>query len=265
MTEAGALYFGDVRHRRLKPVGHRLRYRVFSMLLDLDRLDELDRGLRLFSRNRFNLFSFHDRDHGHGGPADLAGHIRATLAAARISADGRIRLLCYPRILGYAFNPLAVYYCEDGEGRLAAILYEVRNTFGGRHSYLIPVEAGPAGGAVRQAADKVFHVSPFMEMETRYEFRLAPPGERLAVAIRQSDREGPVLFASFSGKRRPLDDGTLLAAFFRYPLMTVKVIAAIHVEAVRLLMKGLRLRKGAPDPALPVSLVRPPAPERRAA
>lgn len=256
MTAAGALYFGEVFHRRLKPVGHRLRYRVFSMLVDLDRLDELDRGLRFFSRNRFNLFSFHDRDYGHGAPKDIASHIRATLAEAGVVAEGRVRLLCYPRILGYAFNPLAIYYCERVDGGLGAIIYEVRNTFGGRHSYLIPVEGG--GGDIRQGADKVFHVSPFMAMETRYEFRLSTPDARVAIAIRQSDRDGPVLHAIFAGARRPLDDRTLLAAFFRYPLMTVKVVAAIHFEAVRLLFKGLRLRAGAPDPAAPVSVVRAP-------
>ena len=265
MSAAGALYFGDVAHRRVKPVGHRLKYRVFSLLLDLDRLDALDRSLRFFSRNRFNLYSFHDRDYGHGRPGDLAAHIRATLTAAGIAADGRIRLLCYPRILGYAFNPLAVYYCENAAGDLAATIYEVRNTFGGRHSYLIPVEGG--GAVVRQDADKVFHVSPFMEMATRYEFRLTRPGARILVAIRQSDAEGPVLYATFAGRRRRLDDRTLLKAFVSHPLMTLKVIAAIHFEALRLFFKGLRLRAGAPDPAAPVSVVRPArkAPERRAA
>jgi hypothetical protein len=254
MNDGGALYFGAVAHRRLRPVGHRLEYRVFSMLVDLDRLDALDRGLRYFSRNRFNLFSFHDRDYGHGRPADLAGHIRATLAKAGVAADGRIRLLCYPRILGYAFNPLAVYYCANAAGDLAAIIYEVRNTFGGRHSYLIPIAEG-GGAVIRQSADKAFHVSPFMAMDMRYDFRLSPLGERLAVAIRQSDAAGPILHASFAGVRRPLDDRTLLRAFFQYPLMTVKVIAAIHFEAVRLLLKGLRLQAGAPEPADPVSVV----------
>lgn len=263
ISVGSALYFGEVSHRRLKPVGHVLRYRVFSALFDLDQLDELDRRLKFFSRNRFNLFSFHDRDYGHGKPSDLAAYVRATLKDAGVAADGRIGLLCYPRILGYAFNPLAIYYCENRAGGLVAIVYEVRNTFGGRHSYLIPVEG--TGDVVRQGADKVFHVSPFMEMETRYEFRLSRPGERVAVAIRQSDAEGAMLHATFAGERRPLDDRTLLKAFLRYPLMTVKVIAAIHFEAVRLLFKGLRLRAGAPDPVVPVSVVRSNETARRKA
>lgn len=255
MTErAGALYLGRVTHRRLKPVGHRLCYRVFSALLDLDRLDELDRNLRLFSRNRFNLFSFHDRDHGDGKPANLAAYIRATLHAAGLAADGRILLLCYPRILGFAFNPLAVYYCHDAAGSLSANIYEVRNTFGGRHSYLIPAPGD--GEIVRQKADKVFHVSPFMEMATRYHFRLTRPGSDISVAIRQTDAEGGVLHATFAGARAEMTDKALFGAFLAYPLMTLKVVAAIHWEALKLLLKGLKLVKGAPDPKAPVSVIR---------
>ena len=249
---ASALYFGRVMHRRLKPVAHRLEYKVFSMLIDLDEIDALDRALRWFSRGRFNLFSFHDRDFG-SGEGDLAASVRATLAAAGVDGGGPVRLLFYPRILGYAFNPLAVFYCHDAAGRLSAILYEVRNTFGGKHAYLIPVEGDAE--IVRQAADKNFHVSPFMEMATRYHFRLSRPGEAIAVVIRQTDAEGAVLNAAFTGERRALDDAALIAAFFRYPLMTVKVIAGIHFEALRLLAKGMKLRAGGPDPAEPVTVV----------
>lgn len=258
-----ALYFGRIMHRRLKPVAHRLEYRVFSMLVDLDELDQLDAKLAFFSRARFNLFSFHDRDYGDGAPNDLAAHIRGVLAGAGVAAEGPIRLLCYPRMLGYAFNPLAVYYCHDRTGALTAIIYEVRNTFGGKHSYLIPVEGD--ADIIRQTADKNFHVSPFMPMDMRYHFRLTRPGDEIAVVIRQTDAEGAVFNAAFTGARVELTDRALLRAFFAYPLMTVKIIAGIHWEAIRLMLKGMKLLKGAPDPARPVTIIKSKADRGRQA
>jgi len=246
-----ALYFGTVLHQRLRPVRHELRYRVFSMLLDLDELPDLARRFRLFSHNRFNLFSFHDRDHGTRRPEPQRSHVEAQLARAGIALEGgSIRLLCFPRVLGYVFNPLSIYFCHHRDGSLRAVLYEVSNTFGQQHGYLIPVAS--ADGVVRQSCDKLFYVSPFMEMACRYEFRLAPPDERLAIHIRQSDREGPILHASLEGQRAPMSDRALLGAFLRYPLMTLKVIAGIHWEALRLWRKGLRI---VPRPAPPVEAV----------
>lgn len=249
-----ALYHGVVTHRRFKPVEHRLAYRVFSLLVDLDRLDALDGGLRLFSRNRFNLFSLFDRDHGDGS-SDLAAHVRALLRERGFCGSGRILLLCYPRILGYVFNPLSVFYCHDADNRLEAILYEVRNTFGGKHSYLI---AAGDEDIVRQQAKKSFHVSPFIDMDATYRFRLTRPGERLTLSIRESDAEGPLLDAVFAGKAEAVSDHALLAAFFRYPLMTLKVIVAIHFEAAKLFVKGMRLRPGL-TPDHPVTLVGVPS------
>ena len=139
MSLRSTLYVGSVMHRRLRPRRHRLRYRVFWMLLDLDEIDRLPHIFRLFSRNRFNAVSFHDTDHGDGGATPLRAQVERHLAAAGIALDGgAIRLLCMPRIFGYGFNPLSVYFCYERNGLLAAILYEVHNTFGERHSYLIP-------------------------------------------------------------------------------------------------------------------------------
>ncbi|NWG91134.1 MAG: DUF1365 domain-containing protein [Parvularculaceae bacterium] len=263
MRAAASIYHGVVTHRRLRPVRHRLAYRVFSMLIDLDRIDEAAGRLRLFSRNQFNLFSFHDRDHADETGAPVARRIRALLKSAGFAGDGPVLLLCYPRILGYAFNPLSVYYCHDASGRVEAALYEVRNTFGGRHSYLIA--AGEDGPMIRQSADKAFHVSPFMDMRQRYDFRLTLPGEEIAVVIRQSDAEGPIMNAAFTGAREDMTDKTLVRAFFRYPLMTLKVIVAIHIEAAKLFAKGMRPRRGAPEPECPVTVIRRDAIDQREA
>jgi DUF1365 family protein len=256
-----AIYHGVVTHQRLRPARHRLAYRVFSMLIDLDRIDEAAGRLRLFSRNRFNLFSFHDEDHTGDADTPVARRVRTLLKGAGFAGDGRLLLLCYPRIFGYVFNPLSVYYCHNESGRIEAVLYEVRNTFGGKHSYLIAAEE--EGPVIRQSADKAFHVSPFMDMDQRYDFRLKRPGDDVAIVIRQSDAEGPIMNAAFSGARDDMTDGALLRAFFRYPLMTAKIIVAIHVEAAKLFAKGMRLRRRPPDPENPVTVIRAGAIARR--
>ena len=264
MNKGGAtLYHGVVAHRRLRPVGHGFSYSVFSMLFDVDRIDELAGGARWFSRNRFNLFSFHDADHAFDEGATISGSVRALLRSHGYSGAGRIDLLCYPRILGYVFNPLSVFYCRDSRGDLEAVLYEVRNTFGGRHSYLMPVERGAA--IIHQSADKVFHVSPFMDMDHTYDFRLTPPGETVSVFIHQSDAKGPIFNAAFAGRAEEASDAAWLKAFLRYPLMTLKIIAAIHFEAGRLFLKGLRLKGRGADPAAPVSAIGGKKAVRRAA
>lgn len=255
---SSALYPGRVTHRRLRPVEHALEYRVFSMLIDLDELPRLDGALRRFSRGRFNLFSFHDRDYGAAPTDDLASHMREMLRSHGIDASGPLRLLCYPRILGFAFNPLAVHYCHDASGAPSAIVYEVRNTFGGKHLYVIPVMDGGADGVIRQSADKLFHVSPFLDMDMRYHFRMKPPGAEVTVLIRETDADGVILHAAFHGARRALNDRALLEVFFRYPLMTLKVVLGIHWEAAKLMAKGLRLRPGA-TPDAPLTLVTAPA------
>lgn len=257
MAAASALYFGDVLHKRLRPRRHSLRYRVFSLLLDLDEVGDLQRRCRLFSHNRLNLFSFFDRDHGAADgtpPRDWAeGHLaRAGIALP----DGRIRLLCFPRVLGYVFNPLSVYYCYDRDDTLRAVIYEVRNTFGQRHSYLIPIDPGSAGALHHQCA-KAFYVSPFNTVEGEYRFSIAPPAETLAVVINQRDGEGPLLNAWLRGHRVEIDDRTLIGTFGRYPFLTLKVIAGIHWEALKLWRKGLRIvRRPAPPPHA-VTIVEP--------
>jgi DUF1365 family protein len=178
---ASALYAGSVFHHRLRPRPHRLRHSLFQVLFDLDELDALDRSLVLFARDRFNLFSFHAADHGDGG-GDLGRWARARLAEVGVDASGPVRLLCIPRILGHAFNPLSVYFCHDGQGRAVGLIYQVNNTFGERHSYVIPVTDRHAG-VVRQRCEKRFYVSPFMDMAMTYSFAVNLPGEAVSVRV----------------------------------------------------------------------------------
>ncbi|WP_343611919.1 DUF1365 domain-containing protein [Novosphingobium sp.] len=239
MSEASALYVGHVTHQRMRPHRHRLRYGIFSLLLDLDGVDALAAGSRVFSRGRFNLFSFHDRDYGDGSATPLRAQVERHLWAAHIMPDGGpIRLLTMPRILGFAFNPLSVFFCHGRDGALRAILYEVNNTFGQRHSYLLSVEH-MADGPIRQSCAKAFHVSPFMPMDMRYTFSVAPPAEQLSIAITVSDGLGPVLVASHEARRRRLTDAALLRVFATHPLLTVKVVGGILWEAARLWAKGV--------------------------
>ena len=164
-----SLFAGHVVHQRTRPKQHRLRYSVFYLALDLDEAAAVGAALRLFSVNRFNFFSFHERDHGDGSNLPLLEQIRAKLRAAGLDAGGAIVLMTMPRMLGYAFNPLSIYFCYRKDGALTAILYEVNNTFGQRHSYLIPATPG-ADGLVRQESAKSLYVSPFLDTNMSYAF-----------------------------------------------------------------------------------------------
>jgi DUF1365 family protein len=249
-----ALYVGQVTHRRLRPRKHALRYRTFALLLDLDELPDLAARSRLFSHNSFNLFSFCDRNYG-SGAASLREQVEGHARRVGIDLDGGpIRLLTMPRILGYAFNPISLYFCHDRGGGLRAILYEVNNTFGERHSYFIPVEAA-ASGPIRQSCAKQFYVSPFMAMDMVYEFTVTPPAEKVSIAIVERDRQGVVLTATQAQDRVALNDAALARVFFSHPLLTLKVVVGIHLEALILWIKGMRLQIRPPPPDQPVTHV----------
>lgn len=235
-----AFYLSDVMHQRLRPTAHRLDYRIFSFLLDLDRMEEESAQTRLFSVNRFNLFSFFEKDRGDGRKTGLAAYVREQLARAELGhAGARIRLLTMPRVLGLAFNPLSVYFCEDAQGALKAVMWEVDNTFGERHSYLIPVE--DAGDLIHQTCEKGFYVSPFMPMALTYRFRFRPPGEALHLHITASDEAGALLIATQHGERQPITDSTLARLFLRLPLQAALVVGGIHWEALKIWRKGIAL------------------------
>ncbi|POF29310.1 DUF1365 domain-containing protein [Roseibium marinum] len=242
---AAALYSGSVMHARMKPKEHRFAYSVFTLLIDLDRLDEAESSSRLFSRNRFNLLSFHEKDHGPRDGSDLRKHIEGLLGDQGLTAPARILLLAYPRMLGYDFNPLSVYYAYGAEGQLIALVYEVRNTFGGMHTYVAPLEPGQLSDAgVRQEQRKEFHVSPFIGMDQRYHFRMLPPGDAVRVRILEKDVDGPLLSATFSGAKEPFTSRNILRECLRVPFLTLKVVCAIHWEAFKIWRKRVPFHSG---------------------
>jgi DUF1365 family protein len=253
---ASGLYVGTVFHRRLRPRVHALKYDIYMLLIDLDEAAGLTKRLKWLNAGKFGLMSLNLSDFGDRSTTPLRQQIERSLAKAGIPGGGPIRLLTMPRILGYGFNPLSVFFCHDRAERLTAILYEVSNTFGQRHSYLMPVAAD---GAVCQAVEKQFHVSPFMDMDLTYRFSVVPPtgaeDETATVNITVEDGDGAMLLTGFSGERKPLTDRNLMLAWIAHPLLTLKVIVGIHWEAILLILKGLRLRSGR-VPETPVTVGR---------
>jgi DUF1365 family protein len=275
-----ALYVGEVVHRRVRTIDHRLGYRVFMLLLDLDEIETVQPALRLLSPGRFGLMSWRAADFGDRSGRPLRTQVEGHLIAAGVDiAGGPIHLLTMPRILGYGFNPISVYFCRRPDGELAALLYEVTNTFNERHSYLVAVPSPPPAGVedgaagpvrrpdhakhggggqndsvVRQTAEKTFFVSPFMDMGLTYDFTVRPPGEAVSVVVAVRRGETPILTASFAGRRRPLTDSALLRAFVTHPLLTWKVMAGIHWEAVKGMLKGARYRHRGAPPKQPVTV-----------
>jgi len=247
---AASLFPGEVMHARLNPFGHRFVYTVFSLLLDIDRLGEAGKASPIFSVNRANLTSFHESDHVERPGETLRDFVDRLMAqAGQRTRPAKVLLLCYPRIFGYVFNPISVYFAYDDVGELTALIYAVRNTFGERHTYVAPVrpgELGPAG--VRQERTKIFHVSPFIDMGARYHFRVLPPGKIVRLRIHETEKGQPLLAATFVGEQKTLHTTTLAACLLKIPFMTWKITAGIHWEALKLWLKGARFRKSPPPP-----------------
>ncbi len=251
---APGLYSGVVTHVRHRPKRHRLRYRIFMMLIDIDQLANTSRQSRLFSHNRLNWLSFYDKDHHRG--SGLRNWIEGHMLKAGLSPDGGpVQLLCMPRVLGFVFNPLSIWFCWRKDGTLAAILYEVRNTFGQKHGYLIPAPV-PNSAVVQQDCDKGFFVSPFMDMDLHYHFRVLPPAAATVLDIRVSQDGQPMLDARFAAQRQELTNSHLARALISHPLMTLMVVAGIHWEALKIFAKGIGLRPRAPLPVDEVSYIK---------
>ncbi len=234
------IYNGVVTHRRFKPIKHALEYKTFSLLLDLDEIKKLTRKISIFSLNKFNIFSFYNKDHGARDGSCLKSWVLENIKKFKICENiTTIKLLCYPRIFGYVFNPLSIFYCYENNN-LRAIFYEVKNTFNEQHTYIFKIKNNKN---LEQKCRKKFYVSPFMDMETYYNFKLLNPDKRLSVFIKQTDKKETVLTATQTGDKKKFTAKQLLINFFKYPLMTIKIIGSIHYEALLLWKKGAIYRK----------------------
>ena len=249
------LYRSKVMHMRLVPKRYRFVYRVFSLLVDIDRIGEDAARLRLLSVGRFNLLGFHAKDHGPADGGNLREWAEAVLGRnGRSLEGGRIQLLCFPRVLGFVFNPLSLWFCHHRDGSLRAIIYEVRNTFGEKHHYLVAApDASPLREGEVYSAEKQFHVSPFIGMDMEYRFTVRAPAERLRVFIDEYEDDQRTLVATLHGQRVPLTDTQLLRAFLAVPFMTLKVVFLIHWQALKLWLRGFRFHRKPAPPAHEVS------------
>lgn len=246
------LYAMRVMHaRRIEP-RYRFVYRIFSVLFDIDQLDALHQRHRLFSHNRFNLLSLADRDYGHGEPGGLRRWAESACASQGIALHGgRIRLLTQARVFGWAFNPVSFWYCEHADGSLRAVIAEVRNTFGERHSYLLSsasmsggASAGellPYGSVLKK--EKCFHVSPLLDLKGTYHFVFTEPGEKIAVRLDET-REGlPLIDTAMAGVARPFSDAVICRQVLHLPVQALKVLTAIHWQALKIWLRGARFHK----------------------
>jgi len=235
------IYKGFVTHRRFKPLRHYFSYKTFSILFNLTELEDLHKKIGIFSFNKFNIFSFYNKDHGPRDGSDLTEWVKISLKKYNLNFNvSKIKLFCFPRVFGYVFNPLSIFYCYNGNA-LKAILYEVKNTFNEQHTYVFSVNS--AKKIITQQCNKKFYVSPFIEMDTFYNFRLTNPNENIRILIKQTDKEGKVLVACQVGRRQVMSLKQLLINFFTHPMMTFKIMISIHYEALRLWKKGAIFQK----------------------
>ena len=234
-----SIYNGSVIHKRFKPKKHFFKYKVFSLFLDLSELKELNNKLNFFSLNKFNLISFYEKDHGERDGSSILDWVKNNLRSNNVSTDNiKVKLLCYPRILGYVFNPLSVIYCFDG-GKLIAVLYEVKNTHNEQHTYCFANKYLQNRSLYQHQCKKIFYVSPFIKMNCYYKFSLKQPSKKLSLLIEQFDeQDNKILLASQIGKKINFLGATIIISFIKNPLMTFRVIFGIHYQAFKILLKG---------------------------
>lgn len=242
MDVNSCFYECDVFHRRLRPKQHEFLYRVFYFYLDLGELEEVRRKLKIFAVNRTNLYSLQDSDHFQyvDKVRPIADNVREFLerSSCPLEEGGAIRMLCFPRILGYAFNPVTIYFCFRADGTPQTSVVEVGNTFRELKPFLVPrTDDGKCDFEVRVPKD--YYVSPFSPVDLEFHFRFHLPDQRLRVFIDDYDAEGKVLISSLTGKRRELSLANLVKYTAKFPLMTFRVIWLIHWQALRLWLKRL--------------------------
>lgn len=239
MIKNSKIYTGKVIHKRFKPKEHYFKYSVFSLLIDLNELEEINKYIKFFSYNKFNIISFYDKDHGDRDGSSIKLWVKKNLRNIGImTEDISIKLLCYPRIFGYVFNPLSTYFIYNKHSELISIFYEVKNTFGEQHTYIFKAQDEKT---VQNKCKKKFYVSPFIEMDCEYHFKTLNPREQLSVVINQNDKDGKLLFASQDGISKDFNNKNLILSYLTHPLMTFKIIGAIHYEAFKLWAKRIKL------------------------
>ena len=239
MIKNSKIYTGKVIHKRFKPKEHYFKYNVFSLLIDLNELEEINKYIKFFSYNKFNIISFYDKDHGDRDGSSIKLWVKKNLRNIGImTEDISIKLLCYPRIFGYVFNPLSTYFIYNKNSELISIFYEVKNTFGEQHTYIFKAQDEKT---VQNKCKKKFYVSPFIEMDCEYHFKTLNPREQLSVVINQNDKDGKLLFASQDGISMDFNNKNLILSYLTHPLMTFKIIGAIHYEAFKLWAKRIKL------------------------
>jgi DUF1365 family protein len=235
---SSCLYFGQVMHEREQPVAYKFVYDTVSIKVDIDQIEQETKQNPLLSLNRFNWVSLRFKDHGPRDGTPWRTWVDGFLADYGIARPARVELLCYPRILGYSFNPLAVWYAYDAQNRVMAVIAEVSNTFGQWHHYILKPKDGLAPTSIKAEADKVFHVSPFIDMQARYHFRLKRPGDQVFTYIKETRDGKPFFYASQSGRQQPLNISTLLKLLGFAPWRALKVISLIHWWALKIWLKG---------------------------
>ena len=208
MIKYSKIYSGQVIHTRFKPKKHYFKYKVFSLLIDLDEINKINNNLNFFSYNKFNLISFFDKDHGNRDGSNVKEWVKENLIKKKIKFQNiRVEILCYPRIFGYVFNPLSILYIYNENNELISIFYEVKNTFGEQHTYIFETKDQTL---IKNKCNKKFYVSPFIDMECEYNFSVTKPGDSISVIINQYDKEGKLLFASQDGKSQDLTTKNLI-------------------------------------------------------
>jgi len=239
-----ALYVGTLRHRRFRPRPHTFTYSLFMALVDVDRVHDQMRVSAFTSVNRFNWASFNDRDHLGNPQRPLRMRVSEDAAKNGVTlSDGPIYLLTHLSYLGYAFNPISFYYCCDADGRVAHVMCEVNSTFGEQCTYWLPAPEAGGPKAFRRRTAKTMHVSPFMSMDLDYEFAVTPPEASIVAHMNTFERGEsggrPFFDATLVLERRPWTATALRRQLIRHPWMTAKVIGAIHLEALKLWLKGV--------------------------
>lgn len=236
-----SIFDGIVVHSRLIPKKHNFKYRVFSILFNIDDLKTISKKNLFFSYNKFNLFSFFDKDHGEKDGSNPRQWILKIAKKQNISCDNlRIFCLCYPRVLGYVFNPISVWFVYNEE-YLKMIIYEVRNTFGEDHSYSFKVN--DKFDLDSHKTKKLMHVSPFISMDGEYKFSTKINKEKVSIVIKGFIEKNHLITASFKGLYSPFNDKKLLFNFLKYPFLTLKITFGIHFHALILWLKNIKIIK----------------------